>query len=66
MSTDGLVPGNAHDERLRGEVHPEDWPWPDPAERYNLVVIGGGPAGLVAAMGAASQTSGVQPDGVEM
>ena len=54
MSTDGLVPGNAHDERLRGEVHPKDWPWPEPAERYNLVVIGGGPAGLVAAMGAAA------------
>jgi pyruvate/2-oxoglutarate dehydrogenase complex dihydrolipoamide dehydrogenase (E3) component len=53
MSIEGLLPGNEHDDRLRGDVHPTDWAWPTPAERYNLVVIGGGPAGLVAAFGAA-------------
>ncbi len=53
MSLDGLVGGNGHDDRLRADVAPADWVWPSPAPRYNLVVIGGGPAGLVAAFGAA-------------
>src|SRR5574340_378898 len=34
-------------------VRPPDWVNPEPAPRYNLVVIGGGTAGLVAAAGAA-------------
>jgi pyruvate/2-oxoglutarate dehydrogenase complex dihydrolipoamide dehydrogenase (E3) component len=34
-------------------VHPPNYVPPQPAERYNLVVIGGGPAGLVCAAGAA-------------
>jgi pyruvate/2-oxoglutarate dehydrogenase complex dihydrolipoamide dehydrogenase (E3) component len=42
-----------HDRALRANVHPADWRNPDPAPRYNLVVIGGGTAGLVAAAGAA-------------
>jgi pyruvate/2-oxoglutarate dehydrogenase complex dihydrolipoamide dehydrogenase (E3) component len=42
-----------HDRALRDNVHPPDWVNPDPAPRYNLVVIGGGTAGLVAAAGAA-------------
>ena len=53
MSLEGLIAGNPHDDRLRADVAPPDWTWPTPAERYNLVVIGGGPAGLVAAFGAA-------------
>lgn len=48
-----LLPGDAHDEALTSHVHPPDWPAPRPADRYNLVVVGGGTAGLVAAMGAA-------------
>jgi pyruvate/2-oxoglutarate dehydrogenase complex dihydrolipoamide dehydrogenase (E3) component len=40
-------------ERLLGHVHPHDWVNPEPADRYNLVVIGGGTAGLVTAAGAA-------------
>ena len=41
-------------ERLRLErVRPANWVNPDPAKRYNLVVIGGGTAGLVSAAGAA-------------
>ena len=53
MSRAGLIDGNIHDDALVEAVHPADWAWPDPADRYNLVVIGGGPAGLVAAFGAA-------------
>ena len=41
-------------ERLRIErVRPPDWVNPAPAARYNLVVLGGGTAGLVSAAGAA-------------
>lgn len=49
----GLISGNPHDDRLRQEVAPKDWENPKPCPRYDLVVLGGGPAGLVAAMGAA-------------
>lgn len=42
-----------HDARLLTHVHPEGWVNPTPSGRYNLVVIGGGTAGLVSAMGAA-------------
>ena len=42
-------------EKLRlDNVRPAHWINPKPADRYNLVVIGAGPAGLVAAKGAAS------------
>ena len=34
-------------------VHPTDWVNPEPADRYHLVVIGAGTAGLVSAAGAA-------------
>ena len=39
--------------RLRRAAHPDDWVNPEPRGRYDLVVIGGGTAGLVSAMGAA-------------
>jgi pyruvate/2-oxoglutarate dehydrogenase complex dihydrolipoamide dehydrogenase (E3) component len=42
-----------HDERLLQNVHPPDWVNPEPAGRYNLVVLGAGTAGLVTAAGAA-------------
>jgi pyruvate/2-oxoglutarate dehydrogenase complex dihydrolipoamide dehydrogenase (E3) component len=48
-----LLPGDRHDEALRANVHPHDWTPPVPVPRYNLVVVGAGPAGLVAAAGAA-------------
>jgi pyruvate/2-oxoglutarate dehydrogenase complex dihydrolipoamide dehydrogenase (E3) component len=49
----GLGPVDKHDARLLANVHPEAWVNPEPAARYNLVVIGAGTAGLVAAAGAA-------------
>lgn len=48
-----LQPWDEHNRRLYGNVHPPDWVNPTPASRYNLVVIGGGTAGLVTAVGAA-------------
>lgn len=41
------------DARLIAHTHPSHWPLPAVGGRYNLVVLGGGPAGLVAAFGAA-------------
>ncbi len=41
------------DTELDRHVAPADWVNPTPAGRYHLVVIGAGPAGLVAAAGAA-------------
>ena len=38
---------------LVNRVHPPAWANPDPAPLYDLVVLGGGTAGLVSAMGAA-------------
>lgn len=48
-----LQPWDEHNQRLRSQVHPADWVNPQPVSRYNLVVIGGGTAGLVTAAGAA-------------
>lgn len=48
------IPGNDADERERvGNVRPTDWRNPDPARRYNLAIVGAGPAGLLAAHAAA-------------
>ncbi len=46
-------PWDSHNQKLVSNVHPADWKNPTPASRYNLVVIGGGTAGLVSAVGAA-------------
>ncbi len=48
-----VLPFDVHNQALVANVRPADWQNPEPAERYNLVVIGGGTAGLVAAAGAA-------------
>lgn len=48
-----LMPQDQHNKKLVDMLHPADWTNPDPIGRYNLLVIGGGPAGLVAAAGAA-------------
>ncbi len=41
------------DDLLAQNVHPPDWKNQTPATRYDLVVVGGGTAGLVSAIGAA-------------
>jgi pyruvate/2-oxoglutarate dehydrogenase complex dihydrolipoamide dehydrogenase (E3) component len=48
-----ILPLGKNNEMLLENVHPHDWINPEPASLYNLVVIGGGTAGLVTAAGAA-------------
>ena len=48
-----MPPMDQHNRELVSNVHPMDWRNPTPASIYNLVVIGGGTAGLVTAAGAA-------------
>ena len=48
-----LLPNDQFNRALVGQTHPDDWRNPVPSGRYNLVVIGAGTAGLVAAAGAA-------------
>jgi pyruvate/2-oxoglutarate dehydrogenase complex dihydrolipoamide dehydrogenase (E3) component len=51
--TPQMEPRDQYNEALVANVHPPEWVNPNPAARYNLVVIGAGTAGLVAAAGAA-------------
>src|SRR5437660_1682567 len=48
-----IQPDDEFNRALVQNVHPPDWVNPEPAGRYNLVVIGAGTAGLVSAAGAA-------------
>ena len=48
-----ISPRDAYNESLVENVRPGDWVNPEPAPSYNLVVIGGGTAGLVSSAGAA-------------
>ena len=48
-----VLPWDSHNQKLVSNVHPLDWKNPTSSERYNLVIIGGGTAGLVSAIGAA-------------
>lgn len=48
-----IHPQDAYNETLIANAHPPQWQNPTPNGRYNLLVIGGGTAGLVAAAGAA-------------
>ena len=56
-----LLPYDDANQRLEANVHPPDWANPVPAGRYNLVVIGAGTAGLVAAAGAAVPKGASEP-----
>jgi pyruvate/2-oxoglutarate dehydrogenase complex dihydrolipoamide dehydrogenase (E3) component len=53
MSASLIKPWDRHNLQLVANVHPGDWVNPEPASRYDLVVIGAGTAGLVTAAGAA-------------
>jgi len=48
-----VAPWDEHNQTWVSYVHPADWENPIPSGRYNLLVIGAGPAGLVTAIGAA-------------
>jgi pyruvate/2-oxoglutarate dehydrogenase complex dihydrolipoamide dehydrogenase (E3) component len=48
-----LLVDDPHDRQVIENCHPPQWRNPTPAKRYNLVVLGGGTAGLVSAAGAA-------------
>ena len=48
-----IIPQDEFNRALENNVHPPDWVNPEPASRYNLVVIGAGTTGLVTAAGAA-------------
>ncbi len=48
-----LLPNDEYNQELQANVNPPNWKNPTPSGRYNLVVIGAGTAGLVAAAGAA-------------
>jgi pyruvate/2-oxoglutarate dehydrogenase complex dihydrolipoamide dehydrogenase (E3) component len=49
-----MLPDDEHNRTLVGNVRPSNWVNPDPAGRYNIVVIGAGTAGLITAVIAAS------------
>ena len=48
------TPQDDYERERRQNVHPTEWRNPKPAELYNLVVVGAGTAGLVAAHAAAA------------
>jgi pyruvate/2-oxoglutarate dehydrogenase complex dihydrolipoamide dehydrogenase (E3) component len=48
-----VKPADEFNKKLVENAHPPNWTNPKPAGRYNLVVVGAGTAGLVAAAGAA-------------
>lgn len=49
-----VLPNDEHNQALVANVHPANWVNPEPTERYNIVVIGAGTAGLITAVIAAS------------
>ncbi|HVA48050.1 MAG TPA: mercuric reductase [Pirellulales bacterium] len=48
-----LAPPDEHNQLLVEHAHPSDWTNPSPEGAYNLVAIGGGTAGIIAALGTA-------------
>src|SRR4051812_12292989 len=48
-----MLPNDEHNRMLVSNVHPANWVNPEPAGRYNIVVIGAGTAGLITAVIAA-------------
>jgi pyruvate/2-oxoglutarate dehydrogenase complex dihydrolipoamide dehydrogenase (E3) component len=54
QGADAMQPFDEHNRELVSHVRPGGWINPTPQERYHLVVVGGGTAGLVTAAGAAA------------
>jgi len=48
-----VLPEDSHNQQLIENVYPSDWVNPEPQPIYNLVVLGGGTAGLITVAGAA-------------
>lgn len=55
-----VPPMDEHNQRLIANLHPNDWKNPEPADCYDLVVIGAGAAGLVTSAGAAGLGVGLK------
>lgn len=55
-----VSPMDEYNQTLVSNVHPSNWINPEPADCYDLVVIGGGTAGLVVAAGAAGLGLGLK------
>ncbi len=55
-----ITPMDEYNQELLANVHPPDWANPQPADCYDLVVIGAGTAGLVTAKGAAGLDIGLK------
>ena len=55
-----IAPMDEYNRELLANVHPPDWANPQPADSYDLVVIGAGTAGLVTAKGAAGLGIGLK------
>lgn len=49
-----IWPNDEYNQQLAANVHPSNWVNPEPAGRYNIVVLGAGTAGLITAVIAAS------------
>lgn len=55
-----ITPMDQYNQELLANVHPPNWANPQPADCYDLVVIGAGTAGLVTAKGAAGLDIGLK------
>ena len=48
-----LLPDDEHNQKLRDNVHPQNWPTKPSTQTYDMISIGAGTAGLVSSGGAA-------------